>query len=328
MGNPPQQDGRPPAVAPLFEQPGVLTPRGKIVLEPSMQFGYSSSNRVVLVGYTIIPALLIGLVDVREVKRNTTTAALTARYGLSNRAELEFRVPYVYRSDSTVSRELFTGTGVDRVFETSGRGVGDAELALRYQLNEGGADKPYYVAGLRFKSRTGTDPFSVVTDCTKRCVGPDATGTGLPLELPTGSGFYALQPSLTWLYASDPAILFGTVSYLHNFKRDNVNRQVLGGELEPLGAIAPGGVIGFNFGVGLALNDRALISFGYDHSSIARTKQNGVPVAGSVRTQLGTLLTGFSYRISDKRTLNIAVGAGLTRDTPDVQLSFRLPVTF
>lgn len=328
VGSAPPQDGRPPAVAPLFEQPGVLTPRGKLVLEPSLQFGYSSSNRVVLVGYTIIPALLIGLVDVREVKRNTSTAAITARYGLSNRAELELKVPYVYRSDSTVSRELFTGTGVDRVFDTSGRGVGDAELAMRYQLNDGGADRPYYVAGLRFKSRTGTDPFSVVTDCSKRCVGPNASGTGLPLELPTGSGFYALQPSLTWLFASDPAILFGGISYLYNFKRNHVSRLVLGGESEPLGRIAPGGVFGFNFGVGLALNDRALISFGYDHSSIARTRQNGAPVAGSVRTQLGTLLTGFSYRIDDRRTINIAVGAGLTRDTPDVQLSFRLPVTF
>lgn len=328
VGTPPPQDERPPAVAPLFEQPGVLTARGKFVLEPSLQFGYSSSNRVVLVGYTIIPALLIGLVDVREVKRNTTTGAVTGRYGLSNRTELELKVPYVYRSDSTVSREIFTGTGVDRVFETSGRGVGDAELALRHQLNDGGANQPYYVAGLRFKSRTGTDPFEVVTDCTQRCVGPNATGTGLPLELPTGSGFYALQPSLTWLLPSDPVILFGSVSYLYNFTRNNVSRRVLNGQLEPLGKLAPGGVIGLNFGVGLALNDRALISFGYDHSSIARTRQNGVPVAGSVRTQLGTLLTGFSYRYSDKRTINIAVGAGLTRDTPDVQLSFRLPMAF
>ncbi len=321
-------DTRPPAVAPLFEQPGVLTPRGKFVFEPSAQFGYSSSNRVVLVGYTIIPALLIGLVDVREVKRNTLTGTASVRYGLSNRAELEFKVPYVYRSDSTVSREIFTGTGVDNVFETSGKGVGDAELALRYQLNQGAADKPYYVAGLRVKSRTGTDPFSVVTDCSPRCVGPNATGTGLPLELPTGSGFYAIQPSLTWLYSSDPAILFGSVNYLHNFKRSNVNRKVLNGEWEPLGTVAPGDVAGFNFGVGLALNDKALMSFGYDHSSVARTRQNGLPVPGSVRTQLGTLLMGFSYRINDKRTLNIAVGAGLTRDTPDVQLSVRLPMTF
>jgi uncharacterized coiled-coil protein SlyX len=73
VGTAPGQEDRPPAVAPLFDQPGILTPQGKYVLEPSVQYSYSSSNRVALVGYTIIPALLIGLVDVREVKRSTFT---------------------------------------------------------------------------------------------------------------------------------------------------------------------------------------------------------------------------------------------------------------
>ncbi len=328
VGRPPARSSRPPEVAPLFEQPGVLTPKGKYVLEPSLQFGYSSSNRVALVGYTIIPALLIGLVDVREVKRNTFTAALTGRMGLSNRLELEVKLPYVYRSDATVSREIFTGTAVERVFDTSGRGLGDVELAARYQLNDGGADKPYYVAGLRFKSRTGRDPFSVVTDCQQRCVGPNASGTGLPLDLPTGSGFYALQPSLTWLFPSDPAVFFGSISYLHNFKRHDVSRKVLNGAIEPLGTVEPGAVLGFNFGMGLALNEKASLSLGYDHNSVARTRQNGVVVPGSVRTQLGTLLIGYSYRFSDTRSLNIALGAGLTRDTPDVSLSVRMPMTF
>jgi hypothetical protein len=328
VGRPPKRDSRPPAVAPLFEQPGVLTPRGRLVMEPSLQFGYSSSNRVALVGYTIIPALLIGLVDVREVKRNTVTAALTARTGLTNRLEVEMKVPYVYRSDSAVSRELFTGTAVERVFDTSGRTIGDAELALRYQLNDGGVDSAYFVGGMRIKSRTGRDPFSVVTDCTRRCVGENVSGTGLPLELPTGSGFYSVQPSLTWLFPSDPAVFFGSVSYLHNIKRTDVSRLVLNGEREFLGEIKPGDVVGFNFGIGLALNDKASFSLGYDHSSIARTRQGGVPVPGSVRTQLGTLLLGYSYRLSDKRTLNVAVGAGLTRDTPDVSLTVRIPTTF
>lgn len=327
VGQPPQRDTKPPEVAPIFESPGVLTGRGKLVLEPAFQFGYSSSNRVALVGYTIIPALLIGLIDVREVKRNTSTATLSGRYGLSNRTELELRLPYIYRSDSTVSREVFTGTAVERVFVVSGRAIGDVELSLRHQLNDGGADKPYYVAGLRFKTRTGRDPFDVVTDCVRRCIGENATGTGLPLELPTGSGFYALQPSLTWLYPSDPAVLFGSVSYLHNFQRKNVSRLVLDGEREPLGTVKPGAVLGVNFGVGLALNDKASISFGYDHSSIARTRQNGVPAPGSVRTQLGTLLVGFSYRLSPKRTVNVSVGAGLTRDTPDVSVMLRVPTS-
>lgn len=328
VGRAPRADGRPPEVAPIFEQPGVLTPRGQYVLEPALQFGYSSSNRVALVGYTIIPALLIGLVDVREVKRNTSTASLTVRRGITNRLEVEVKVPYVYRSDATVSREIFTGTAVERVFDTSGQAIGDVELAARYQINNGGADKPYFIGGLRFKTRTGRDPFEVVTDCTKRCVGPNVTGTGLPLDLPTGSGFYSVQPSLTWLLPSDPGVFFGTFSYLHNVKRNNVSRTVLSGEQEALGTIKPGDVFGFNFGLGLALNDKASLSLGYDHSSIARTYQAGHPVPGSVRTQLGTLLLGFSYRISEQRTLSVSVGAGLTRDTPDVSLMVRLPLTF
>ncbi|MCD2517073.1 hypothetical protein LQ564_12230 [Massilia sp. G4R7] len=323
-----ERDQRPPEVAPLFEAPGVLTPRGKYILEPSLQFGYSSSNRVALVGYTVIPALLIGLVDVREVKRNTFTGSIAARTGINNRMEVELRVPYVYRSDATVSREIFTGTAAERVFSTSGKSLGDVELATRYQLNNGGADKPYYIAGLRYKSTTGKDPFEVVTDCQTRCIGENVTGTGLPLSLPTGSGFHSLQGSLTWLFPSDPAVFFGNISYLHNFKRDNVTRLVRDGVREPLGQLEPGAIIGFNFGMGLALNEKASLSLGYDHSTVGRMKQDGRTVPGSVRTQLGTLLLGYSYRFNEKRSMSVAVGAGVTRDTPDVSLTVRMPFSF
>ena len=49
---------------------------------------------------------------------------------------------------------------------------------------------------------------------------------------------------------------------------------------------------------------------------------------GSVRTQLGTLLLGYSYRFNEKRSLSVAVGAGVTRDTPDVSLTIRMPLSF
>jgi len=151
---------------------------------------------VALVGYTVIPALLVGLVDVREVKRNTVTAALAGRWGLSRRLEVEVKVPYVYRSDTSISREIFTGSANERAFNTSGNAVGDIEFAARYQLNQPKGTDPFLIGSLRFKSRTGKDPFNVVTDCVTRCVG-NTTGTGLPLDLPTGSGFYSLQPSVT-----------------------------------------------------------------------------------------------------------------------------------
>ena len=280
VGTAPTRQAKESTLVTLFEQPGVLTQKGHYTLEPSFQYGYSSNNRVALVGYTVIPALLIGLIDVREVKRNTLTAALAARFGVTNRFEVEAKVPYVYRTDSTISREIFTGSASDRVFNTAGRALGDVELGARYQFNDGGVEKPYFIGTLRFKSRTGKDPFSVVTDCTTRCVG-NATGTGLPLDLPTGSGFYSLQPGLTWLFASDPAVFFGSFSYTHNFKRDNDSRMVLGGEREMIGTVAPGDILGTNFGLGLALNDKSSFSVGFDFSSIGRTRQNALPTQPS-----------------------------------------------
>ncbi|ART51412.1 acetate kinase [Acidovorax carolinensis] len=327
VGVAPAVDNQPPAVAPLFDQPGILTQPGHYVLEPSLQYGYSSSNRVALVGYTVIPALLIGLIDVREVKRNTLTAALTGRWGLTRRLEVEMKVPYVYRSDNSISREIFTGSASEQAFNSSGRDIGDIEFAARYQLNEPKGNDPYLIGSLRFKTRTGKDPFEVVTDCVTRCLG-NTTGTGLPLDLPTGSGFYSLQPSLTWLLPSDPAVFFGGISYTHNFGRSNVSRRVLAGEQEFIGSVKPGDVWGINFGMGLALNDRSSFSVGIDLNSVGRTKQNGVNVPSSVRTQLSSLLLGYSYRYSNRTTLNVTVGAGLTRDTPDLTLSVRLPMSF
>lgn len=327
VGQAPASDARPPEIAQIFDQPGVLTPHGQFILEPSLQFGYSSNDRVALVGFTIIPALLIGLIDVRQVKTTTATAALTGRYGLSDRFELEAKVPYVYVNGDTVSREIFTGSAVDNVFNAHGSGLGDVEVTARYQLNRGGPDQAFYIGWLRYKSRTGKDLFEVVTDCVTRCVA-NTTGTGLPLELPTGTGFESIQPGLTWLYPSDPIVFFGSFSYLHNFKRKNVSRTVLGGATESLGEVEAGDILGFNVGLGLALNEKAAISLGYDQSIVDRTKQNGQDAAGSVRVVLGTLLLGGSYRFNDKVSLNVALGVGVTRDTPDVTLTARVPISF
>lgn len=315
------------AVPQLFDQPSVLTPPGTTIVEPSLQYGYASNNRAALVGFTVLPALLIGLVDIREVRRNTTTAALTVRHGLAPRFELEARLPFVYRADSSVHRELFTGTATETAFEATGSGVGDFEVTGRYQLTSGGSRWPYLIGSLRLKTRTGKDPFEVVTDCVTRCVG-GTTGSGEPLELPVGTGFYTLQPTLTWLYPSDPAVFFGNFSYAYNFARKGLSRQVLGGEREFLGELKPGDVIGMNFGMGLSINDRSSFSIGTELSSIGRARLNGAVIAGSARTQLASLLLGYSLRWDEKRTINLSVAAGLTRDTPDLTLTVRMPFAF
>lgn len=74
-------------VAPILEQPGILTPRGRFSIEPSLQYDYSSNNQVNLIGFSVLPAVLVGLIDVRQVDTSTVMAAVTARYGLTNRLE-------------------------------------------------------------------------------------------------------------------------------------------------------------------------------------------------------------------------------------------------
>ena len=313
------EESRPPEIAQLFEQPGVLTARGQFVMEPSVQYSYSSTNRVALVGYTIIPAIVIGLIDVQSVNRQTWTGAATARYGLTNRLEVEAKLPYVYRNYDSVTRPLGEGASMDSVFNATGKGIGDIEFGARYQLNEPRADGPYYVAGLRFKTRTGKDPFEV-----SYRQGSTLGSATLQEELPTGSGFYGIQPSLSVIYPSDPAVFFGGINYLWNIDRD-VNRDILG---QHVGKVEPGDAIGLNFGMGLALNERAAFSLGYEHTYIGRTKVDGAAPPSATATQLASLLLGYSYRINNKTSVSLSLGTGLTRDTPDVQLTLRAPISF
>ncbi len=298
-------------IAQIFDQPGVLTPKGHLVFEPSLQYSYYSTNQVSIVGYSIIPALVIGAINVSNVNSSILIGTATARYGVTNRLEVEADVPYVVRSDSTLTRPL-AGTGNNEVFGAHGHSLGDIQFAARYQLNDGGEEKPYYIGTLRVKTATGIGPFDVGID----------PATNLETTTPTGSGFYTIEPGMTVIYPSDPAVFFGSLNYMWNVKR-NIDRYV---GTQYYGTVNPGDAVEFNFGMGFALNEKAAFSLGYDHIVVGRDMVNGAVAPMSQVTQLATLLLGYSYRISDKTTINLSVGAGLTQATPGVQLTLRVPM--
>jgi hypothetical protein len=92
--------------------------------------------------------------------------------------------------------------------------------------------------------------------------------------------------------------------------------------------VSVGNVADVSIGMGFALNDKASLSIGYDQSFIGVTKEMGQTVPGSTKVWLGQLLIGGSYRLSPKRTLNFTLGAGVTRDTPDVLMTVRVPMLY
>jgi len=323
VGIPPEQpkEQRPPEVAPIFDLPGVLTPRGSLVVEPSFQYSHSSTNRLALVGYTIVPAVHVGIIDIRGVDRDAYIGALAARYGLTNRLEFEVKVPYVYRTDTSTTRSYISSGLTDTAFDSDGKGLGDVEFGLRYQINSP-TTGPFFITSLRVKSDTGTGPFDIPYET--RPVS-DTQNSFIPVEQPTGSGFWAVQFGLSAIYPTDPAVLFGGISYLWNIER-NVDSTV-GGRQLGIGSYDPGDAIGFNFGMGLALNETVSFSLGYDHSIIGKNKQDGISV-GDTETHVGTLLFGYSLRLSPKTTANLSLGIGVTEAAPDVQLTLRVPINF
>lgn len=313
VGEAPPAPDRPPEVAQIFAEPTVLTPPGKFVLEPSFQYIRSNDNRVALVGFTIVPALTIGLIDIRSVGRDTYYAALTGRWGVANRFELEAKVPYVWTTSSTLTRPLATPSVTDTMFDASGAGLGDVELAARYQINRVRADNPIFIGSLRFKTATGKGPFDV----------DYIPLTGLQTELATGTGFYGLQGGVSVLFPSDPAVFFGGMNYLYNFGRDVGNG---------FGYIKPGNIFDFNLGMGLALNERASFSVGYQQSMVSKSSQSGEASAAQRLAPpsslvLGTARFGVSYKLSAKTLLNFSLGIGVTSDTPDLELTVRVPYT-
>ncbi|TRW95885.1 transporter [Candidatus Methylobacter oryzae] len=303
---------RPPEIPRLSDTVGgVLTKKGNIVVEPSLYYAYTSNDRVFLDAFTYLPAIAIGLIDLRAVKRHSVIGTLGARYGVSDRLELEFRVPYVYRHDTQRSRPVSIGAGADETFNASGNDIGDLEFAGRYQLNSGTGGWPIFVGNIVATAPTGKSPFDI-----EYVQAQGVPGAKFPTELPTGAGYFSFQPSITALYPTDPAVFFGNLSYNYNAETST-----------SVGKIQPGGAVGLSFGMGFGINERSSYSLGYSHKHVFNSRINGETIQGST-LDIGQLLIGYSFKYSPRTTFNLSLGIGTTTDAQDVTLNFRVPMTF
>lgn len=308
---PPERDAV--EVAALPERQGVLTPRGQFVLEPSVDYTHASTNRLVFRGVEIVTGVQIGVIEASDADRNGVGASLTGRYGLSDRLEVQLTVPYVRRADRLTTLAQRDET-ISRTQSLRSSGVGDVELGARYQINRARPGRPVFIGALRVKGDTGTSPFEI-----------DRDEFGVARRLATGSGFWAVEPGLTFLYPTDPIVIFGGLSYLYHMPKD-IDRTI--GEVV-VGKVDPGDAIGVNAGFGFAINPKFSFSLGYRHNYILPTKSqiNGTGQK-SESLQVGVFTFGWSLRLSDRMTVSNGYEFGATSDAPDVRVVLRLPYRF
>lgn len=304
-------EARPEAEEPteqlLVERGGVLLPQGTLQIEPSFEYEHSSRDRVAISGFTIFDAIVIGTIRVDDLQRDILTAALTTRYGITNRMQAEVRVPYVYRRDQEV---LGAGTNNQRAREIDNHDIGDVEASLAYQVLSQDDWVPATILRAEGRFPTGTDPFEI--DRVSVGGGPEQRLE----EPPTGSGFYGVGPAATFVWRLDPAVAFSGVGYTFNLTED----------FDEFGEIDPGDTFEWFVGTNIALSELVSLNLSFVNQLTFKTEQNGQETAGSDSND-ARLVLGSSIGLSPRMSLVASAGAGLTEDSPDFNFSLSVPIS-
>ena len=303
---------------------GVLTPKGQFVIDPSLEFDYWSQNQLGVNGFQIIPGITFGNIFVTRFEQNILTAAATARYGVTDRLELNVKIPFVYNSGSTSSL-IPVGAAAELLsVSATGSGIGDIQFGASYQLNSGNNGWPIFVVNGLFKTATGVSPFDVPIITLNDPNGQFLSGT--PKSLATGTGFYAATPSVTVLLPTAPGVLFANLQDQHSFGATQSIQDRQGGPPTPV-YLQPGESPALTFGIGFALNDRAALTFSYQQTHVFSAFANHQEVAGSPYS-FGTFNFGLGYQISQSTRLNLSVGIGAGPNTPAAKVLLEIPYKF
>ena len=306
---PKKKKNKAPQVETLVTNTGILVPQGKLLVENTFEYVHNSATQVALQGFTVIPAVLIGTINVESVEQDIYMDVLTFYYGITNNLEAEIDVPYVYRTEGVLSYPINGGSGNLLQTGTNGNGLGDIEFGFHEQLNHSGFGGAFFLANVIGKANNGTNPFTI----------PISSKTGLLTAQPTGSGFWSVEPSITAIYPSDPVVFYANAAYIYNFSAN------FGGNI---GTINPGNATDLSFGAGFSLNDKTSFDVGYDQMTLWPPTQNGTQIPLTQVLQLGSLVFGYSYNVSRYFFYLLNVEVGVTPDAPNIQISFRVPLYF
>jgi hypothetical protein len=307
----------------LANSGGILTPKGQFIIDPSLEYDYWSQNQLQLNGFTIIPGITFGNLFISRVEQNFLTAAVTARYGVTDRLEVNIKLPYVVARGSLTAQEA-TESAQPLYVSQDGAHIGDIQLGASYQFNSGENGWPVFVGNLLFKTTTGQNPYEVPIYTVN-----DPNGQfleGIPKKLPTGTGFYSLEPSVTVFYATAPGVLFGNIQYIKNFS-STFDVSNPGGGPPNRENLEPGSAVAGTFGLGFALNDKASMTFSYEEEYVFGASANDHAIVGSAYG-FGTFNFGLGYTISARTSVNIGVGIGAGPNAPAAKILVEVPMRF
>lgn len=302
----------------------------RLTLETGFTYNRYDRQQLVLSGFLALDAIFLGNIAIEGVESDTFRYDFGARYGLTDRLNLNLNVPFQQRS-TTYQKGGAGGTSaiIGEAEVSRSPEVGDVTLGLSYHLLTETKARPDVVLNLSLMAPTGDHPYGVKTR--ELPTSEESISFQVPEELPTGSGVWGGSVGLSFVSTLDPAILFANFGYTYTHTEDFDDISSTPDNIQP-GKVSLGDSWQYGVGMAFALNDRMSLSMAYSHSITGTSKTK--PEDGEWSEIIGSdsnaasLNFGVTYGLSKHLSLVTNVGSGLTSDAPDVSFSMKLPYNF
>lgn len=274
----------------LVRAGGVVLPPGVREVEPAIGFDYTRNSGVGIFGTSVA---------FQDVRRTTASASLGIRVGLPWTSQFEAFVPYVHQRVETV-------TAGDRATRTES-GRGDLQLGVSKQLYAGTASG--LMASVAWVN--GGEPSSLNSLITAPGA-PVLAGVAPSI----GAGYDSLNIRLTGIRRLDPLVFVGSLGY--GFSDSTTIEGV---------KVEPGDWTYANVRAILATSPEVSMRTGLSLAQSSNLKVAGTKLHGSAQT-VAVLELGGSLVLTRNMLLDMAIGAGLTQDSPDFSVNVSLPIRF
>ncbi|HEY5647880.1 MAG TPA: hypothetical protein VIU33_00150 [Nitrospiria bacterium] len=298
------------------EQAMVLIGENRLQVEVTETYAHFSSNQLFIDGFAIVPIFTVGDINIERIRRDIFITQFAARYRMTNRLQLELRIPYsiIFARTSIAAQSNVEDAAIAPSEETFAKsaGMGDIETTASFQLLTEQVGRPGILVGLGLRLRTGRDFFE----------------TSDPVsDPPIGSGYNGLIGSISLVKTADPAVLFGSLSYVKAFPRNDV--LFLNNETSEAFQVDfdPGDSIRWGMGLAYALNFRLTLSLQFSQAITFPSHLDGRKNINSFGNAISMRIGGV-WRVNDITSIDVGASPGFSLDAPDIRFDIRVPYRF
>ena len=316
------------SVSNLYDEASGFFGGGKFSLETGLTYSRYDTRQLILNGFLALDSIFLGNINLDRIKADTWTLDLTGRYNFDNRWQFDLNVPVIYRESTYQSGGGNEGSAGVTTESTVDRDptIGDVNFGIAYKFLDESINTPDAVLTLRVKAPTGEDPFGI-----KLVQDSSNTNLFVPESLPTGNGVWSITPGISLVKTFDPAVLFGSLSYTHNFEEsfDDISSTV---NQKTPGKVRIGDSFQIGAGIAFALNEKMSMSFSVSdlvqRKSKIREDGGDWQSVTSSDANAGYSNIGMTIAATDHPTIVPNLSIGMTDDAPDFTFSLKFPYYF